>query len=148
MAVIQVNWKPDERQLRGFGIICLVAFGAIGSWIFFRHSFVRLVWTPETARAIGWTLWSLAGACLLLSLTAPRLLLPLYIGLTAITLPIGFVVSHVIMAVLFYLVITPFGLVFRLIGRDALHRKFDPAAESYWVQREPVGDVKRYLRQF
>ena len=52
------------------------------------------------------------------------------------------------MAVLFYGVFTPIGLFFRLIGRDPLHRRFQPEADTYWVARRPATDVRRYFRQF
>jgi hypothetical protein len=67
---------------------------------------------------------------------------------TAISLPIGFVVSYLVLGILFFLVLTPFGLVFRLLGRDPLERRFDKASRSYWVARSPVDDVSRYYRQY
>jgi hypothetical protein len=45
-------------------------------------------------------------------------------------------------------VFTPIGLFFRLIGRDPLHRRFQPEADTYWVGRRPATDVRRYFRQF
>ena len=148
MALVQVNWHPDRRQLRGFGVISLIAFGGIGSWIHFKQSFMGFAIPAATAGPISYALWTLAALCLLLGLIAPQLLRPLFVGLTLVSLPIGFVVSHVIMAVLFYGLFTPIGLIFRLIGRDPLQRKFDREAESYWVAHETPRDAKRYYRQF
>jgi hypothetical protein len=65
-----------------------------------------------------------------------------------LTLPIGFVVSFILLAVFYYLVITPIGLVFRLMGRDPLCRKFDNTTDSYWLPHKPVETVDRYFRQF
>jgi hypothetical protein len=148
MALVRVNWKPDRRQLRGFGMICLVAFGAIGCWIRFRHTFMGFDVAPGAVAPVSYVLWSLAALGLLLGLAAPTLLRPLYLGLTLVSLPIGFVVSHVIMALLFYGLFTPIGLIFRLIGRDPLERRFEREARSYWVPHETPRDVKRYYRQF
>jgi len=148
VALVSVNWNPDPRQLRGFGVICLVAFAGIGAWIRFKHAFMAFSIPPASAVPLGYGLWALGGACLLLGLLAPRLLKPLYVGLTLVSLPIGFVVSHVIMALLFYGVFTPIGLVFRLLGRDPLERSFDRQAESYWIAHETPRDPKRYFRQF
>ena len=86
-------------------------------------------------------------ACGVLAVVAPRALRWLNVALTLLALPIGIVVSHVILAALFYLLFTPVALFFRLIGRDLMHRRLDPSAETYWVRRKPVTDVKRYLRQ-
>ena len=58
------------------------------------------------------------------------------------------VVSFVLLAVFYYLLITPVGLFFRLTGRDILQRKFDASAESYWHPRRPAGNIKRYFNQF
>ena len=68
--------------------------------------------------------------------------------MTAVALPIGFVVSHVVMAALFFGLFMPIGLLFRLLGRDSLHRKSDPDASTYWIRRKAVADVRRYFRQF
>ena len=148
MALIEINWRPDRKQLRGFGWISLVAFGAIGTWIFFKHSFLSIPIAPIAAERTAYVLWASAGICALLGLTAPLALRPLFVGLTLVSLPIGFVVSHVIMFVVFYVVLTPVGLVFRLVGYDPLNRKLEPEARSYWVQRKLDQDTKRYFRQF
>ena len=58
--------------------------------------------------------------------------------------------SFVVWVLAAYLVIlVPFNwMVFRLIGRDPLHRRFERDADSYWVTCQPIKDVKRYYRQF
>ena len=49
------------------------------------------------------------------------------------------VVSPIALGILFYLVFMPVGLVMRLAGKDPLRLKFDPAAKSYWIDRDPPG---------
>ncbi|MBC7957033.1 MAG: hypothetical protein H7Y33_14325 [Cytophagales bacterium] len=49
------------------------------------------------------------------------------------------VVSPIALGILFYLVFMPIGLLMRLSGKDPLRLKFDPAAKSYWIEREPPG---------
>ena len=73
---------------------------------------------------------------------------PLYVLLVVLTFPIGWVVSHVVFAAVFLGIITPVGLVFRVIGRDVLERRFDAEARSYWRPRPRRTDVRRYFRQF
>ena len=148
MALMEIDWNPDRGKLRGFGWICLVAFGVFGTWIYFRHSIAFLSFSVRSATNVAYVLWTLAGLCAVLAGAAPLALKPLYVGLTAITLPIGFVVSYVMLGMLFYLVITPVGLVMRLFGRDPLCRTLEPAAKTYWVRRNPTSDVRRYYRQF
>lgn len=148
MALIAVNWKPDRRQLRWFGLFCILGFGGIGTWIFFKQHLFGMTMAEGTATTTARVLWGLAGACGLLGFLWPTGLRPVYVTLTAISLPIGFVLSHVLMAVVYYVILTPVGLFFRITGRDPLDRKLDPEAKSYWVPREPVKDVARYYRQF
>ena len=148
MAMIDINWKPDARTLRQFGFISLVAFGAIGTWIFLRRTLFGIEFSEPTAATTAYVLWSLAGLCAILAVSLPIALRPLYVVLLAVSLPIGYVVSHVFLGIIFYGLFTPIGLFFRLIGRDVMERNFDPAAKTYWIQRQPIHDSKRYFRQF
>jgi len=148
MGLIAVNWKPDRRQLRWFGLFSVIGFGGIGTWMFFQQRLFGFEFAEATATVTAQVLWGLAGFCGVLALILPVALRPLYVVLTAISLPIGFVLSHVLMAVVFYGLLTPVGLFFRMIGRDPLERKFDRSATTYWVARESVKDVTRYYRQF
>ena len=148
MALIQVNWRPDRRELATFGLICTAAFGAIGTWVAVRHSVFGIDLTRPAAQLAAWASWVLAAACLAGSRLAPDMLRPLYVGLTAVSLPIGFVVSHVAMAAVFYGIVTPIALVFRLMGRDALQRRFEPGRPTYWTPRREAPEKTRYFRQF
>lgn len=148
MALLEINWKPDSKLLRSFGLFGLGVLALLGALIWWRESFFGIRMQPGTAHIVAIVMFCAAGLFGLLALTAPKALLYPYVGLTAISLPIGWVVSHLIMGLLFYGVITPIGLVFRLMGRDAMDRKFEAQRESYWIPREQVTDPKRYFRQF
>lgn len=148
MALIDINWKPDHKTLRQFGFIAAAVFGALGAWARLKHSLIFFHMAESTAGTAAWTLWALAAACLILFLAFPGGLKYLYLGLTLIALPIGYVVSHVLMAAIFYLVLTPIGLILRAMGKDSLQRKFDLQAKSYWIPKQPVREVSRYYRQF
>ncbi len=144
MALVNLNLKPDNKTLRQFGLIALFAFGAMGAWAFFKGHL--LFWAvPKT---VAYVLFGLAGACGVLGLVAPQAVLPVYVGLTLLTFPIGFVVSHIILVGLYYVVLTPVGLLLRLFGKDPMQRKYEPDAPSYWEKREQVTDMKRYFQQF
>ena len=56
--------------------------------------------------------------------------------------------SQPAMAVSYYLVLTPIGLVMRLLGHDPLNRRWDRTAKSYWTKRTPPENTERYFRQF
>ncbi len=62
---------------------------------------------------------------------------------------ISTIVTSIILTAVFFLVFTPVGLFFRLIGKDYLRRRFDPNALTYWEQRSRVSfDKKRYQQQY
>ena len=139
MAMIEINRNPSWKELRVFGGVLLPLFlllvgGFIGTktsrweWLFY----IGLPGIPIAA--VGWI--------------RPRLLRRLYVGWMFAVWPIGIVVSHVLLGIIYYLVVTPIGLVLRLMGRDAMCRRFDPKARTYWVRREAVTDMKRYYKQF
>ena len=82
------------------------------------------------------------------SLVYPPANRPLFVGLSLLAYPIGFVLSHVILAALFFLLIAPIALLFRLRGRDLMQRRYDPGAPSYWAAARPTPPPSRYFRQF
>jgi len=127
MAVLEINRNPSRRDLAVFGILFLLFSGLVGAGLWFRsghHEAARIVW--------------IAGAALTaLFFAVPPIRKPIYLGWIYLTFPIGFVLSHVILGAVFYLVFTPLGLIMRLFGHDPLRRRFDPVAGSYWVAHDP-----------
>ena len=148
MALIEINWKPDTRRLWVFGAVALAVFALLAAWIYVTGRIGGFEVGEFAALAASVFLWILAAACGLLALMAPAALRPLYVGLSLATAPIGLVVSFLLLAMVFYGVLTPIGLVMRWMGRDPLGRRFDPQARGYWVARRRVDDIKRYFRQF
>jgi hypothetical protein len=145
--MIEIDWRPDDRTLRQFGAIALVGFSFLAALAWWE----LLVFSVGLGAARPWIaggFLALAGLAGLFSLVAPRANLPIYLGLTILAYPIGFVLSYVILGFLFYGMITPLGLFFRLTGHDPLHRRFDPQATTYWVDPRPRRSKESYFRQF
>ena len=143
MAAIQIDWNPSPRMLRQFGVIGLIAFSAFSLLAYFE------VWKFAILPVrTYYVLGPLAAYCAVFASIAPSFLKPLYLGMSIAGYPIGFVISHLVLFIVYYLIFTPVGLVFKLIGRDALKRSFAPGAGSYWVRRAPPASLKRYFRQF
>ncbi len=71
-----------------------------------------------------------------------------WIALAVVTFPIGFTLSYLIMGVLFFGIITPAGLLLRWSGKDPLERRWDPEAESYWVDSREPRPKSDYFKQF
>lgn len=61
--------------------------------------------------------------------------------------PVGWSVSFLLLAGVYYAILTPTGLLMRALGRDPMERTIDRSATSYWVRRQPVTDPRRYFRQ-
>jgi len=85
--------------------------------------------------------WALAVSCIfaLVALTKPVVLARLNRLWMKLGILLGKVVSPIALAMLFYGVLTPLGAVMRLTGKDPLRLKLDPAAQSYWIPRQPPG---------
>ncbi len=139
MALLEPNLSPTARELRYFGWVGLpVFFGLIG--------IVALVAGCE--RGIVGAIWAVGLVLCVAGLLSPRALRAIYLGWMYLFHPIGWTISHLVMATTFYLVLTPLGLVLSLTGRDPLRRKRDEAAETYWVRYDRDENVRRYFRQF
>jgi Saxitoxin biosynthesis operon protein SxtJ len=97
-----------------------------------------------------WPLWAvLALLMLALALAAPRTLKPLNWLWTKLGLLLHVVVGPVVLALLFYGCITPVGFLMRLFGNDPLRRRYESAADSYWIKRVPPGpDPDTFKNQF
>lgn len=83
-----------------------------------------------------------------LGLIKPPAIRWLFVTLTTLAFPIGWVISQLMLAVMFYLVLTPIALIFRLVGRDVLQRKADPARASFWLPKRMPTDLRSYFRQY
>ena len=95
--------------------------------------------------------WALAVAALftILAFAAPKLLAPANRLWHGFGLLLGRLVNPLVMGLLFYLVVTPTGLIMRAFGKDLLHLKRDPDAASYWIERTPPGPAPGGMpRQF
>jgi hypothetical protein len=83
----------------------------------------------------------------LAGLARPSLLRWLFVGWMKVAFPLNWIVSELVLALIFYVVLTPLALFFRLVGRDALDLKVSAGRASYWVPKPPASDVRRYFRQ-
>lgn len=138
MAFIEINKNPSRRELNWFGILLPLFFALIGAVCWWR------AWS-ETAASVLWMIAAGAGAVYWL---APPLRRTIYLGWMYAALPMGWMVSHALLAMIYYLVFTPIGLVMRCVGYDPMHRRIDRAATSYWIERPAAPNAGRYFRQF
>ena len=118
---------------RSFGIVFFVVFIIIAFWPVLKSEAPRI--------------WSVIIAIifLLLGIFNSKLLTPLKILWIKFGEILGRFISPLVMAVIYFAIITPIGIFMRLLGKDLLNMKF-PKKNSYWIKRE--SKIKSMKRQF
>lgn len=133
-----IQFDPRRTMLRQFAGLWIAFFGGLAAWqAMVRHD-------PTLSTILGVVALTVGP----IGLVRPDWMRPIYVSWMVLAFPIGWTVSLAIMAVLFYGVFTPIGLVFRLIGRDPLHRTRRPGLETYWTAKPIPADLRRYFQQF
>ena len=127
----------DEIKLgsnRSFGIVFFIVFVLIATYPLLNQEEVRI--------------WSLiiSFLFLFLGLLNSKILTPLNKLWFRFGLFLGKIISPIIMAVIFFLVVTPIGLLMRLLGKDVLNLKLNKKKSSYWIEK--VGPKSKMKNQF
>lgn len=135
--------KADRKELRKFGITIAIVLGLLGSLALYK----------ESSKYLGF--WGVSCLFLVLSLLLPELLKPVHKVWMALALMLGWINTHLLLGLIFYLIFTPVGLILRGIGKDLLDQKFTPpgtgsnSTGSYWKKREKGSkDKVKYERMF
>lgn len=116
---------------RSFGLVFAVVFALIGLYPLIKGGDVHL-WALVLALVFG-----------ALGIFAPRVLTVPNRLWFKLGMLLGAIVAPLVMILVYVLTVLPVGMCFRLLGKDPMGRKFDPAAKSYWIEREqPVGSMK------
>jgi hypothetical protein len=131
------NIKQTTKDLRNFGltvgiVILLIAF--------------FLIWKQKPSQFYFFSI----GVFLVLSgIFFPSILRPLNKAWMTLAVLLGWVMTRVILSLLFYLVITPISLIARISGKHFLDLKIDKSRTSYWEKRKnSVSSPADYERQF
>lgn len=130
--------NPTDKVLRQFAGLSLVIFGALSAWN-------GLVKDRPTA---GWIFLAMALAIGPIGLIRPRLVRPIFVGWMILAFPIGWLVSNVALALIYFGLFTPLALLFRLTGRDPLRRRTRPRSDTYYLPKATPTDLRSYLRQY
>ena len=144
MSVIEIDWRPDDRKLRQFALVFMCGVGLVGFVVAWRTG----LFAGSEHYIIPSVLWAGASGIGIFGLIRPKRIRYVYIIWMAATWPLGWLVSHLTLGIIYFLAFTPVALFFRLIGRDAMCRQFDSKTSTYWVRRGPMPSAKRYFRQF
>lgn len=125
MLDLQRHLAASRKELERFGLL----FAAVMALIT-----LYLAWKGSSA----WPALAIAGTIFLaLRLTMPMALRPLYVAWMIFGSALGWINTRVLLGVIFYVVLTPTGLVLRLFGKDHLGVKLDRTAATYWIARPP-----------
>ena len=133
-----IQFDPTHKTLRQFAGLWLAFFGALALW----HGLAR------GRMVVGLVLGLLALVVGSLGMARPEWMRFIYVGWMVLAFPIGWTISQVMLAVMFFGLFAPIGLVFRLVRRDSLQRASRPESRSYWVPKPATVDLGRYFKQF
>ena len=112
MTWAEIDLNPSPRVLRQFAAACLIGLGvaALGQW-FLRDRTTMAIVLGGVGLIIG-----------AVGLVRPPAIRWVFVGATILAFPIGWVLSQVMLLVLFIGIVTPVALILRLTGRDRLRR--------------------------
>lgn len=141
----EVNWHPDTAARRVFakslmiGLPCVAVLVAVLRWL------KTGVWDSSSAVVYGVVGFAVGAVFYALPAIIAR---PFYIVWYGLACCVGLVVCNVVMALIFFGLVTGIGLLKRLFGRPAIRKSPDRQAATYWIDAPPAPEPNRYYRQF
>lgn len=117
---------PSLPPNRKFGLLWVVVFSGVAAWTWWAG-----------AKATPWLIAALGTACV--TALAPRLLTPFNRAWMRLASLMHAAISPLVLGIMFFGLVTPYGWCRRLIGGDPLARRWEPERESYWIDRKPPG---------
>lgn len=115
--------KGTQPELRKFGLTIGIFLLIIAGFLFWkqRPSFLYFAYT--------------GGGFALLGLAVPMVLRPIYKVWMSFAVVMGFVMTRVILTILYFGMFTPIALIAKILGKDLLDERWDKKATTYWVKR-------------
>jgi hypothetical protein len=141
-----MSWINDEyqkldrsrRALRRFGVTIGIAALALGSFLLWRHN-----------RGAGWPLISVGAFLLLVAGFAPTTLKWVHRPWMMLALALGWCMTRILLTIIFFLVVTPIGLLQRIFGKRVVQTAFKTDDASYWQSKKTGRPVPAdYEKQF
>jgi len=139
-----MSWINDEyqkldrspRALRRFGVTVGAVLLVLGGIMLWRQ------------RVAGWPFLSIGVVMLLAAAVAPGILRSVYRPWMCLALALGWLMTRLLLTVLFFLVVTPIGLIQRLCGKRALEFRRKGDETTYWHPRTTHPAAGDYEKQF
>ena len=139
-----MSWIKEEFEkldqsstaLRKFGLLVGGVFLALGAVLVWRH------------RAAGWPFVSIGGVLVVVGAVIPKALKWVHTFWMILALMMGWVVTRILLTIAFFLVVTPVGLLQRLLGKSPIEVAFRSDVGSYWETRTTQVVPEDYRKQF
>jgi hypothetical protein len=118
--------SATHKELRQFGLLVGGVFLVIGLW-------------PLVFRSEPFRLWAICLGGLLMTVGAvlPRALAPIHQAWMWIGHVLGWINTRILLSIVFYGLVTPIGIIFRLMGKDTMRQGFAQDSPTYRVIRQP-----------
>ena len=136
--IMKMNWTPSRTELRKFGAVIILGFGLIGAVAYGRGRITSAQW-----------IWSISSAIGVWSILFPSLAKPFYWAWMGFGNVMGSIVSPIVLAAIFYGIVTPIAFLFRRLSRDPLRlNRKTITGDSYWLEHPEIKDKKSYEHLF
>jgi len=136
MLDIDTSSRTEQRK---FGLVMAAAIVVLGLIRYALHGFAQFpMW-----------FFVMAGAFAVLGLAVPQALKPVLIVWLKFALVLNWVMTHILLTIVYWLVIAPMGTVMRIFSEDPLKRKWLPKEQSYWESpEEQPAELEHWRNQF
>tara|TARA_X000001036_G_scaffold260961_1_gene242599 strand:- start:119 stop:499 length:381 start_codon:yes stop_codon:yes gene_type:complete len=124
----------SENNNKGFGLLFFIVFLLIGLWPLIKGDSPRILFLP------------VAFVFLILGLINSKVLSPLNRVWIKFGELLGLIIAPIVMAVVYFIILTPISFLIKLIGKDLLNLKFSNKVKTYWIKR--VKDIGSMDKQF
>jgi hypothetical protein len=138
MSIVRINRNPTAAHLNQFGFI----------WLGFVAFFGAIAWFKFSAPTAAAGLWIASVTVPVIGWLFPPFMRLVFVGMSYAAWPIGFVVSHVVLAFVYFLVLTPIGLLMRAFKYDPMTKADPTGKDSRWVPRTADRQPNSYFQQF
>ena len=122
----------SQSSNKSFGLLFFIVFLIIG------------LWPLKNGESINFYFITASIIFLLLGLINSKLLTPLNKSWIKLGEILGFIIAPIIMALVYFVILTPISIIVRIFGKDLLNLKFLKEKESYWIKRKKsVSSMKK-----
>lgn len=129
--------KRDElKNLKQFGLVLSGLLAVFGITHYARHHIILSEW-----------FFGIGLALLFVSMFIPKALKPIYNVFLKVAHAIGWFNTRLILIFIYFIILTPIGLLMRLFGRNPLKRNIEKNAPTYWIKRPMSKAAKKDLEK-